>query len=415
MTDTLIQIAVDFWHVVDEMAPYLLFGFLMAGLLSVFISPRFIERHLGSAGLVSILKAAAFGVPLPLCSCGVIPVSASLRRAGASKGATVAFLMATPQDGVDSVLVTLSLLGPVFAIFRPIVAVVSGAVGGGLVSLFDRDGADRSARPAENYDAEDPARSTGKLVGALKYGFVTLPADIGRAMLVGLVVAALISALVPKNYFADLLAPGWGQMFVMMLAGIPVYVCATASVPVAWALIGAGVSPGAALVFLMTGPATNAATLATVWRVMGKRTAVIYLLTVAAAALAGGALLDAIYARADVAPAPYAPWMLPHWVKSASAGVLLGVLAVAVLQPFFVSGKSRSAEAPNMIRIRIKGMTCSHCVQAVRRALLACQGVRQAQVDLHSGIASVEAPGVAFERLCEAVRKAGYEARDPDE
>ncbi|HOF19308.1 MAG TPA: permease, partial [Phycisphaerae bacterium] len=288
MLEKLAEIAWEFWAVLSEMAPYLLFGFFVAGLLSVLISAQRVERHLGGKGFWPVLKAAAFGVPLPLCSCGVIPVSASLRRHGASKGATASFLISTPQTGVDSILVTYSLLGGVFALFRPIAALVSGVIGGMLVSLFDRG---PEAREIDDIArAQSPATVTGnnRFVEAMKYGFVTLPADIGRALLVGLIVAAAISAAVPENYFADVLPPGIGQILILMLAGIPVYVCATASVPIAFALIGTGVSPGAAFAFLMTGPATNAATIATIWKVMGRRTALLYLLTMAGAALAGG-------------------------------------------------------------------------------------------------------------------------------
>ena len=136
MIELLLNIARDFWGVLGSMAPYLLFGFLVAGVLSVWISPRLIERHLGGGGILSVLKASAFGVPLPLCSCGVIPVSASLRRHGASREATTAFLISTPQTGVDSIMVTLSLLGPVFAVFRPVATLISGILGGTAAAWF---------------------------------------------------------------------------------------------------------------------------------------------------------------------------------------------------------------------------------------------------------------------------------------
>jgi len=213
----------DFWGTLAEMSPYLLFGFLAAGVLSVFISAQLVERHLGRKGFWPLLKASAFGVPLPLCSCGVIPVSMSLRKHGASKGATISFLLSTPQTGVDSILVTLSLLGPVYAIFRPLAALATGLIGGGLVQLFDPEPGD--AIQPECTDAccaEKEQRS--KLIRALEHGFVTLPRDIGRAMLVGLIIAAVISALVPDGYFAEHLGTGIFAMVVMMFLGIPVYV-----------------------------------------------------------------------------------------------------------------------------------------------------------------------------------------------
>jgi len=324
--------AVEFWATVAEMSPYLLFGFFVAGLLSVLVSQSFVERHLGGRGLWPLLKASVFGVPLPLCSCGVIPVSMSLHGHGASKGATVSFLLSTPQTGVDSIFVTLSLLGPIFAIFRPLAAFVTGIVGGGLVDGLTH-------RPSgENKQAERCTEQccqvegkTGKFSRGMKYGFVTLPRDIGKAMLVGLAVAALISALVPSNYFADKLGKGIFAMVVMMFLGIPVYVCATASVPVAAALIfTGGLSPGAALVFLMTGPATNAASFATIWKTLGRKTALAYIATVAVCALASGLLLDYFAEGVEFAVAARPGWMLPSGVKYAAAIVLLAVLGYAI-------------------------------------------------------------------------------------
>ncbi len=214
MTD----LAREFWMLLGEMAPWLLFGFLVAGVLSVFLRPETIERHLGGRGLGPSLKAAAFGVPLPLCSCGVIPVAASLRRHGASRGATAAFLLSTPQTGVDSILVTFSLLGPVFAVVRPVVAFLSGVIGGAAVDLLG-DERDVPAAPAPDVAgplALPAAASAGDPAGqactdacctaepgepwwrrVLTYGFVTLPEDLARPLLLGILVAGLIGFLVP--------------------------------------------------------------------------------------------------------------------------------------------------------------------------------------------------------------------------
>jgi uncharacterized membrane protein YraQ (UPF0718 family) len=331
MVDVLKSIIFDFWATVAEMSPYLLFGFFVAGALSVLVSQALVERHLGGRGLWPLVKASLFGVPLPLCSCGVIPVSMSLHKHGASKGSTIAFLLSTPQTGVDSIFVTLSLLGPAFAVFRPVAALITGLVGGGFVDAFERaPGAE--GRPAEKCTDECCSdEKTGRVVRGLKYGFVTLPRDIGKAMLVGLLVAAFISALVPDDFFADYLGKGIFAMVVMMFLGIPVYVCATASVPVAAALIMKGLTPGAALVFLMTGPATNAASFVTIWKTLGRRTAIIYLGTVAGCALLGGILLDYIGAGLDFEIATRPGWMLPHVIEHASAVVLLGVLGFALL------------------------------------------------------------------------------------
>jgi uncharacterized membrane protein YraQ (UPF0718 family) len=330
MTDYVKMIIMDFWATIVEMSPYLLFGFFMAGLLSVLVSQPLVERHLGGRGFWPLFKASLFGVPLPLCSCSVIPVSMSLRKHGASKGATIAFLLSTPQTGVDSILVTLSLLGPVFAVFRPVAAFVTGLVGGALVDIFGQSPESENKLPEKCTDECCSHEKTGKVIRGLKYGFVTLPRDIGKAMLIGLAVAAFISALVPDGYFAESLGTGIFAMVVMMLLGIPIYVCATASVPVAAALIMKGLTPGAALVFLMTGPATNAASFVTIWKILGKRTALTYLAAVAGCALLSGILLDYMAAGMDIKVASGPHWMLPDAIKYASALALLVVLGYAL-------------------------------------------------------------------------------------
>jgi len=333
MADFIKTIVVDFWGTVAEMSPYLLFGFFVAGVLSVLISQQLVERHLGGRGLWPLLKASIFGVPLPLCSCGVIPVSMSLHKHGASKGATISFLLSTPQTGVDSIFVTLSLLGPVFAIFRPVAAFLTGIIGGGLVNVFSKTTASQNAAPKKCTDeCCDDSKKTSRIVRVLRYGFITLPNDIGKAMLVGLVVAAFISALVPDGYFAEKLGTGIFAMVVMMFLGIPVYVCATASVPVAAVLILKGLTPGAALVFLMTGPATNAASFATIWKGLGKATALTYLAVVVGCALLAGIALDYIRDGIDFDIAARPGWMLPGAVKHFSAVVLLAVLGFAILK-----------------------------------------------------------------------------------
>lgn len=325
-----------FWSTLAQMAPYLLFGFLAAGVLSVWISPALVERHLGGRGFRTVVKASLFGVPLPLCSCGVIPVSVSLYKHGAGRGAAVSFLLSTPQTGVDSIFVTYSLLGPFFAVVRPIAAFLTGLFGGGLVNWLD---------PSQNASAESPKtcsddcctpeKKPPKWQRMLRHGFVTLPTDIGLPMLVGLLIAAAISAWVPDDLFAVRLAAGsnLAAMFVMMLVGIPIYVCATASVPIAAALIAKGLSPGAALVFLMTGPATNAAGLSTLWGVLGPRSALLYLFSTAFCALASGLAVDAILPHQKAVEMMHHHAMaLPPWAGHLSAVVLLAMLLLGIVR-----------------------------------------------------------------------------------
>ena len=405
MFESVGQIAAEFWAVLGEMAPYLLFGFLVAGALSVLVSPEWVERHLGGRGVLPVAKASLFGVPLPLCSCGVIPVAASLRRPGARGGPTAAFLLSTPQTGVDSILVTLSLLGPVFAIFRPLAALATGLAGGTLVTLFGAEGDGEQSVPActEACCAGDESR--GKLRRGLAYGFVALPRDIGRSLLVGLAIAGVISALVPKDLFAGVFGTGLLAMLVMMAVGLPIYVCATASVPIAAALIAKGVSPGAALVFLMTGPATNAAAFTTVWKVLGKRASIVYLCTVAASALACGLLLDHIEAPLG--------WMLPGSVKAACAVALLAILAAPMLRrPNAAAGSAEPEGAAETSTLLISGMTCTHCAATVRRALAECPGVRAAEVDLDTGRAVVTGEKLDVALLVRSVEELGYGGKE---
>jgi uncharacterized membrane protein YraQ (UPF0718 family) len=329
MGEALHKLLLAFWGTIAEMSPYLLFGFLMAGVLSVLVSRAFVARHLGGRGFWPVIKASLFGVPLPLCSCSVIPVSMSLYQRGASRGATTAFLLSTPQTGVDSLFVTYSLLGPFMALYRPVVAFITGVLGGGLAAVLDTgDSApDREARSPGCCCAGETSTSWR---AGWQHAFVTLPRDIGKPLLLGLVIAATLSVAVPENFFADTLGTGLGAMLVMMVLGIPLYVCATASVPVAAALILKGVTPGAALVFLVTGPATNAAGLAILWRTLGRRTALVYLGTVAVCALAGGLLFDQLAAHWSVVSASAHHGTHHPWWEHAAGLLLLGIVGRAL-------------------------------------------------------------------------------------
>lgn len=339
--DYLEKILFDFWATAAEMSPYLLFGFFVAGLLSVLISRAMVEKHLGGKGFWHLVKASAFGVPLPLCSCGVIPVSMSLRKHGASRGSTISFLLSTPQTGVDSIFVTLSLLGPVFAIFRPLAAFATGIIGGEMVNIFGEKAEEEKEQRTD--ECSDSGPGSNKMLRGLRFGFVTLPRDIGKAMLAGLVIAAVISAFIPKDFFAEYLGTGIFAMLVMMFLGIPVYVCATASVPVAAVLIAKGLTPGAAIVFLMTGPATNAATFATIWKTLGAKTAITYIVSVAGCALLSGILLDYLIITKDFSSAIQPPhWMLPGIIKYISAVILLLILLYGIISTKKTSSREKT-------------------------------------------------------------------------
>jgi uncharacterized membrane protein YraQ (UPF0718 family)/copper chaperone CopZ len=417
--DVVLDIVRETWAVTAAMAPYLLLGFAVAGILSVVVSPRWLEAQLGGGGPQPVWKAALFGVPLPLCSCGVIPVAASLRRHGASRGATTAFLLSTPQTGVDSIAVTYSILGPLMALLRPLTALVTGLVGGGIVQVTDTaaDGdrwTDGEAEPAPPQDAG------GKLRAAWQYGLVTLPRDIGNALAVGVVIAGVLSALIPPDYLAAYFETGPLAILVMMAVGIPLYVCATGSVPIAAAFVHMGVSPGAALAFLIAGPATNAAAFTTVWRVLGRGTSAIYLGVVAVSAFGSGLLLDALAPRA-------AQWLpvidhqghelgAPGWFEQ-----LCGVVLVLVLANAFRSRRGHAcacetateppaeAGAGRQVALKVDGMSCSHCRDSVARALSEVAGVADVEVDLAGGTATVRGDDLDAAVLAERVGRLGYE------
>ncbi len=299
-------------------APWLLFGLLLAALVHAWIPERMIQRWLGGEGFFPVVRAAIVGAPLPLCSCGVIPAALGIRRSGASRSATVSFLIATPETGVDSVSVTYALLGPWMAIVRPIAAILTGIVAGALTLLIPEgrttlqpppgigipitSGAEMQTDTGENRGegcctATPPADPTTpflpRLRSALHYAVTDILDGIFGWLLVGLLVAGVVMTLFPPMLLAQ-----WGSglpaMVVMLLAGIPIYICATASTPLAAALLMAGVSPGAVLVFMLSGPATNLSTLGVVHKEFGRNTVIAYLGGIAISAVGVGLLLDEI-------------------------------------------------------------------------------------------------------------------------
>ncbi len=318
----------EFWLILTESGLWLVAGFLLAGVVHVLMPRRLIARALGGAGLGPITRAALVGVPLPLCSCSVIPVAAGLRRDGASKGASAAFAVSTPESGVDSIAFTWAVLGPVMAITRPLAALTSALTAGALVAATDTKPTNASntdpdahqlpiseppccARP----ETDPPIKTANAIDGvgslrrgaapdiaeraisALHYGWLELPRDLAGWLLIGLALSALIAVLMPENWLAENLGAGLGPMLLMLLAGMPVYVCATASTPVAAALVAKGLSPGAALVFLLAGPATNMATMAWVAKDLGWKALAAYLTAIAACSVAFGLALDALIAQ----------------------------------------------------------------------------------------------------------------------
>ena len=337
MPEKILSMIAEFWAVFVAMAPWLLFGFFVAGVMSVIITPAMMERHLGKRGFGSILKASALGVPMPLCSCSVIPVTVSLRRHGASKGAASAFLISTPQTGVDSIAVTYSLLGPVFALARVIVAFVSGFIGGLVIERIDGpNGHVDEIEACKESCCSEEGKGMAWPLRMLQYGFIALPRDIGPMLLIGVLFAAGITVLLPPEVITSRLGGLMGgsvvAMLLMMALGIPVYVCATASVPIAALLMFQfEVSAGTALVFLMTGPARNAASLFALAKVFGWRSIAGYVVTIGVCAIASGLALDAVLREFQVTPTMQGMEMGPAWVGHAMAGALLALLIYATI------------------------------------------------------------------------------------
>jgi uncharacterized membrane protein YraQ (UPF0718 family)/copper chaperone CopZ len=420
--EVLTRILVASWVMLGEMSPYLLLGFLVAGILSVIVSPTWVERHLGRGGARQVLTASLFGVPLPLCSCGVLPVGASLRRHGAGKGATTSFMLSTPQTGVDSIAVTWALLGPVVAVIRPLAAFVTGIAGGAIVHVVDRDeplagGAD------DDTHAKTPPSTAGHdrepvALRALRYGFLVLPRDIGRALVVGILLSGVIAAFLGPQTLDGVLGGGVLPYLAAIAVGVPLYVCATASTPIAASLIGAGLSPGAALVFLISGPATNGAALTTLLRVLGRRSTAIYLATVVVGAITTGLVVDTVFDRATLALPAIAVDGHAHGhhqeaggfgVREASSLALIAVLAAALWPHRGRGTKEESDVQDHRIVLAIDGMRCNGCAESVTRAITECGGVEAVSIELEAGRAVIDGNDLDVAAICGEVAALGFE------
>lgn len=305
----LIDILEATWEVFLVASPYVLLGLGAAGLLTVLIPSEKVSRWLGQPGFGATFRAACLGIPLPLCSCAVVPVTIELSRKGASREASLAFLVSTPETGVDSILLTWGLMGPLMAILRPIAALVTSlvAAASSMFAATDRGPdpeSDSTTIPESNPSSSSPPSSSG--LGdlsrrALRYGFVTMVDEIGFWLVSGFLLTGIITALVPEDFVEAAVGQGPRALVTMLLIGVPLYMCASASTPVAAALMLKGISPGAALVFLLAGPATNASSLVVIARVFGRRFVAIYLGSVVVTALGMGYVLDLALDRFGIA------------------------------------------------------------------------------------------------------------------
>ena len=342
--NVLLEILTESWELLQESSVYVLFGIFVAGLMRVFVSPEAVSRHLGKGKVRSVLKAAALGVPVPLCSCGVLPAAVSLKRQGANNGATAAFLISTPESGVDSIALTYALLDPVMTVARPAAAFTTAAVAGIAENMLSPDQEAKTMRPDLSCTVDNCCDGVDclpevhkahhtffeKLKAGLSYALHELWGDIAPWYLLGLLLAGVITVLVPSELMAKHLGGGLPAMLIMLALGIPLYICATASTPIAAALILKGVSPGAALVFLLAGPATNVTSVTVLLGLLGKRATAIYLASIAVVSIACGLVLDQVYVLLGIsaqAVAGQAAEIIPLWAQVAGAIALLAMSA----------------------------------------------------------------------------------------
>lgn len=400
-----------------DMAPYLLLGFLFAGLLKVFLPPDMLTKYLGKSSFNAVLNASLLGVPLPLCSCGVLPAGISLYKNGASKGSAVSFLISTPQTGVDSILVTWSMLGLPFAIIRPIAALITGVTGGLLTNKLEKKKEQINARPKQ----ESVKKQKPSLIGILEYAFVEMVADIAKWLVIGLLIAAFISVIIPDNFFHEFQIDGILGMLIILVVSIPLYVCATSSVPIAVVLLLKGLSPGALLVFLMAGPATNAATMAVVGNNLGKKTLFIYLTALIVGAILFGLLIDYFLPGAWFLPlagmsGDHSHGLLPEWFENISV-IVLALLLVNSFWQQFKNWRKRKNSAPQessftvsipALVIGVEGMTCTHCQGKVENGLRSMGNISNAVADIEKNQVMIYGSKLDTKTIGKKVVELGY-------
>jgi len=453
----------------SEMAPFLLLGFLLAGILHVWVPNHLYVPKISKPNFKSVLWSALFGVPLPICSCGVIPTSIALRREGASKGACVSFLISTPATGVDSILATYSLLGGPFAVLRPIAAFVTAMLGGVFTNLVTKKEPEtgvavigeshehehhghghcdceegRCSCGHEDPDHHEKASFAQKVKGTFEYGFVNMVGDVSKWLVIGLLLGALIAAFVPDDFFLFLHEYPLLCMVVVLVLAMPMYTCATGSIPLALALVAKGITPGAALVLLMAGPATSIASMLVVGKAFGKRTLFAYQASIAFGALFFGVIVDTFFMDTFLAS------MLPHGSAECHGHGALGVfdyacavlLATLMIYAKFAHkgcgchdgccecdhdhecgcgehdhcdcGHEHSHERGESVVCfyRVNGMTCSHCKACVEKAVRLLDGVESAVADVARKELRVEwhdGHDVDESALKKAIEDAGFE------
>ena len=428
--------------IVNEMSPYLLLGFLLAGVMHAFIPDGWYAKYLSGNTFKSVVNAAVFGVPLPLCSCGVIPTAMSLKREGASNGAVVSFLIATPQTGVDSIFATYSLMGLPFAIVRPIVALFTAIIGGTFINMGEneeeRQGATEVCKKDGNGCCSEKKGQSfwERCKEALQFGFVEMMEDIGKWLVVGLVVAGLITVLVPDSFFAIFKDNTLLSMLLVLCVSVPMYICATGSIPIAVALMMKGLTPGAALVMLMAGPACNVASILIINKVLGRKTLVLYLLAIVSGAVGFGFGVDYLLPREWFTGSIISSNACCHdvagWFEWTCTGLLilllLNVLRMRLMHKSACHcgcghdehchgedacgcGKDTCGCGKDMCETHtftVHGMNCNHCKANVEKAIHSVRGVENVTIDLQSGMVTVVGDDISDDDVRSAVESIGY-------
>lgn len=402
--------------VINTMSPYLLLGFLIAGVLHVFVPRTFYAKYLARDNKLSVLWAALLGVPLPLCSCGVIPTAVGLKNEGASKGAVASFLIATPQTGIDSILATFSLMGLGFAVVRPVAALVTGVCGGLLINRFASGGT------TVIHTANTCAMEQGnRLWRVFKYAYFDMIQDIGLRLAIGLIVAALINVAFPDEFFLSFGNQPLLQMLVILVVAVPMYICSTGSIPVAAALMMKGLSPGAALVMLMAGPAVNIASILVVRKSMGGRFTWIYLLTIVGFSVLFGTLINAfgIHAVGMTEGCGMHSACCPSEAASPSVfqvicSTLLVLFIIIALTMKLLSKFKKQETVVGTVVYSVEGMHCNHCKAACEQAVGKLKGIETCEANPAANTLTITGNATEAD-IRAAVEQAGFDFKGAKE
>ncbi len=397
-----------------ELSPWLLLGMFLAGLLHVLLPAGFANRNL--RGFWGVVKSVAIGVPLPLCSCGVIPAGIGLKKDGASDGSAVAFLISTPQTGIDSVLVSTSFFGLPFAIFKVVAALAMGIAGGWMTDRSDSNGARTTALKASLPIVTAPSEHHHHTADRTWRGLLLHAVDMLRSIWVWLAVGVVVSAIIDQFQLSPAIeqinsAGLLPAMLLVLLLSIPLYVCATASVPIAAALVSAGLPPAVALVFLMAGPATNVATIGAIRSNLGGRALWIYLLVIVVGSFGSAWIFDGLlHSAGSVVSTHLHQHNHQVWWAVLSAVFVTGMIlwfAAEKMIRWIRRGHPRRSDAADPVTIGVSGMTCGNCVAKLERHLSAVAGVDLVVVDLKNECATISG-AAKLEVIQSAIVAAGF-------